>query len=795
MKIFKKTLVIVFFIVLSVCTGSIVSQGAKKNYKVSPKNKPIITEYQKKPEYNKHTKHYYMLRSYLEKIEENGGGTLTLKKGTYKIPSTLYVPSNVTIKCKNGVKLVKTNKTGTKKLKASKYMFQMVSPKKVKSKKKVSAYKGSKKVVIKGSGKVTIHLGEIKGAIGIYMAHNSGITIENIQFKKKNGGNYIWVEGSKNVKITNCKFYEGKTVAGTKNKMTIRLENINETINEFNGKWSKLSNTVNANIKITKNNFYNVEIGVGSTKYVSVNNKDYYQKKIQIKGNNFYNTTEAAIHGVGWKKTEIANNLIKTKKTKTKTVCGVRGYGLYNPLITGNVFNNSEYTIVLRDAANSGKGKEFPKLVAVIESGYVSKLEKNSVVNVSHFYVLQEGRRIFYFRNKTDKNFVITTNSTPYHEYYNDAENYAQKKMYYVFLSYMEQLEYAGGGTITVEPGTYSITNQICVPSNVTINLKDGVVLQKVGTTATDVCYAKSIFTLVPPSKDGTKNTISGYNGSRNVSIIGTGTVKIDCKNVKNAMGLVMGHGSNITLRGLTFLNEYGSHFIELNSSQNVVIENCTFQGFKVLDGKSHKECINIDGTDLVTQGFNYDWSTHDQTPCRNIYIRNNTFQNIGTAIGSHTFMAKNRVQIYHENVQITGNTVDGTYNAGIRALNWKNATITGNMFKNHQSLDDGKDTRYVAMLLRGVVNITVKGNTFDTGNYYAIRVTQITAPTTDSAKKAGYPDTVCALTEQNWADMKQNTIINYAEKYQNIVWRQTQDQSDKEATKIAFESVVTIDK
>ncbi len=795
MKISKKLFVMGLLVGISVSTGSVISQGAKKNYKVSPKTKPVITEYRDAKEYNKHTKHYFMLRSYLEKMEENGGGTLTLKKGTYKIPATLYVPSNVTIKCKNGVKLVKTKETGTKKLKATKYMFQMVASKKVTGKKKVSSYKGTKKVQIKGRGKVSINLGEIKGAIGIYMAHNSGITIDNIQFKKKNGGNYIWAEGSKNVKITNCKFYEGKTMAGTKNKLAVRLENINETINEFNGKWSKLGNTVNNNIKITNNKFYNAEIAIGSVKYVSVNGKDYYQKKIQIKGNSFYNTKDAAIQGVGWKKPEIANNLIKTKKTNEKTVCGICGYGLYNPSITGNVFNNCEYTIVLRDATNSGKGKEFPKMVAVMESGYVSKLEKNAVVNVSHFYVLQEGRRIFYFRNKTDRNFVITTNSTPYHEYYNDAENYAQKKMYYVFLSYMEQLEYAGGGTITIEPGTYSITNQICVPSNVTINLKDGVVLQKVGTTATDVCYAKSIFTLVPPSKDGTVNSISGYNGSKNVKIIGSGTATIDCKNVKNAMGVVMGHGSDITLSGLTFLNEYGSHFVELNSSQNVVIENCTFKGFKVLDEKSHKECINIDGTDLVTQGFNYDWSTHDLTACKNIVIRNNTFQNVGTAIGSHTFMAKNGVQIYHENIQITGNTVDGTYNSGIRALNWKNTTITGNMFKNHQSLDDGKGTRYVAMLLRGVVNATVKGNTFDTGNYYAIRVTQVTAPTTDAAKNAGYPDTVCALTEQNWTDMKQNTIINYAEKYQNIVWRQTQNQSDKEATKIAFESVVTIDK
>ena len=50
-----------------------------------------------------------------------------VKKGTYSIPGTLYIPSNVKIECKNGVKLKKTTSTGTKKFKATKFMFQTVS--------------------------------------------------------------------------------------------------------------------------------------------------------------------------------------------------------------------------------------------------------------------------------------------------------------------------------------------------------------------------------------------------------------------------------------------------------------------------------------------------------------------------------------------------------------------------------------------------------------------------------------------------------------------------------------------
>ena len=58
------------------------------------------------------------------------GGTLKLKKGTYKIPGTIYVPSNVKIVCANGVKIKKTKATGTKKVKSTKFLFQMISEEK-----------------------------------------------------------------------------------------------------------------------------------------------------------------------------------------------------------------------------------------------------------------------------------------------------------------------------------------------------------------------------------------------------------------------------------------------------------------------------------------------------------------------------------------------------------------------------------------------------------------------------------------------------------------------------------------
>ena len=101
---------------------------AAGKYTVKAGSSPINSSYKKLSTYNANTKQYYMLKSYLEKLEADGGGTLTLKKGTYKIPCTLYVPSNVTINLKKGVTIKKTTKTGTKKLKANNTIFELVPP-------------------------------------------------------------------------------------------------------------------------------------------------------------------------------------------------------------------------------------------------------------------------------------------------------------------------------------------------------------------------------------------------------------------------------------------------------------------------------------------------------------------------------------------------------------------------------------------------------------------------------------------------------------------------------------------
>lgn len=794
----KLGLILGFFVLMMFCAVQSETRAEAKTYTIGPKTAPCSSAYKRKPYYNTYTKNYYTIQSYLTKLGSKGG-TLKLKKGTYSIPCTLYVPSNVTIQCKSGVKLKKTKKTGTTKLKSSKFMFQLLPESKSGAKRTVSGYKASRNVKITGSGTVTIDLGKVSEATGIYAGHAKNITVSGIRFKNKKGGSYIWIEGSQNVTVKKCKFYAGAAKSGLKNRFAIRLENIHPNTNTFSGAWSKLDNTVNKKVTISDNTFSGQDYAIGTSKNTTAQKASgeatvYYQTGIKIADNSFTDTVKYAVYAMDWKKPSITGNKMTLKSSEKKSNCMVKGLGVYNPTIQTNTIESCHYAFIFDTAKNSGKGSALPVNKSVLESAYIKKMNNNTLSGLSHYYVTCEGVQVLFFNNKTDKEFTISTNSEPYHEKYKKNSDYSKRKVYYIFSSYMEQLEYAGGGTITVEPGLYQVSNNICIPSNVTLNLKDGVIFRKIGTTATDICYAKTLFTIVPPSLDGTVKTVSGYNGSHDVRIIGTGKVQFDCVNVLNTMTLAMGGARNVTISGVTFMNEYGSHFIELNSSNNVTIENCSFVGFKPYETKSYKECINVDGNDLVTDGFNYDWSAHDKTVCKDIYIKNNTFSNIGTAVGSHTYSCAGTTQLYHENVQFTNNTVTDTYNAAVRALNWKNCVVRGNIFKNIQSLSDenlnanGEQTHYVGLLLRGVINPTVTENTFDTIDYYPIRVVQSYSTTLDAAIKAGYPDTVCSISEENWKDMEKNKIVNISKaKYNYIIFRANDDEKDSEAEKRAF--------
>ena len=447
---------------------------------------------------------------------------------------------------------------------------------------------------------------------------------------------------------------------------------------------------------------------------------------------------------------------------------GVSFEGCYRPIVSSNTFTKLGQPIrftISKKTVKKRAGRRIIKRTVITKNSITAKriaqMKKNTVKKVMHYYVTfsndgKKQKRLFYYRDKSDNNLYLRPETRPYRERYTDEDTYrGNTKGYYQLRSYMEQLEYCGGGTLTLKKGTYYISNAVCIPSNVKIVFEDGVVIKKTKAIyQTELDNHKVIFIFVPPSKEKKKESVSGYGGTHDVTMTGIGNVVIDCNNKLPGRGMDMGHCRNIVIENLTFHNQYGSHYIELNSSQNVIVRNCNFWKFRDYKGDTYKEAINIDGTDYAVNGFNHVWSKHDKTVCQNIEITNCKFTDLGTAIGSHTYVANQGQQCYHTNSRITNNVFFGSTNCAIRALNWKNVLIADNSFRDIGIQNGAKN---FSIFMGGVIDATVTRNAF--ANVY-VPVTIRQQIQYELERKAGYPISECQITDKNWEDLLRTNVI-----------------------------------
>ena len=447
---------------------------------------------------------------------------------------------------------------------------------------------------------------------------------------------------------------------------------------------------------------------------------------------------------------------------------GVSFEGCYRPIVSSNTFTKLGQPIrftISKKTVKKRAGRRIIKRTVITKNSITAKriaqMKNNTVKKVTHYYVTfsndgKKQKRLFYYRDKSDNNLYLRPETRPYRERYTDEDTYrGNTKGYYQLRSYMEQLEYCGGGTLTLKKGTYYISNAVCIPSNVKIVFEDGVVIKKTKAIyQTELDNHKVIFIFVPPSKAKKKESVSGYGGTHDVTMTGIGNVVIDCNNKLPGRGMDMGHCRNIVIENLTFHNQYGSHYIELNSSQNVIVRNCNFWRFRDYKGDTYKEAINIDGTDYAVNGFNHVWSKHDKTVCQNIEITNCKFTDLGTAIGSHTYVAHQGQQCYHTNIRITDNVFFGSTNCAIRALNWRNVLIADNSFRDIGIQNGAKN---FSIFMGGVIDATVTRNAF--ANVY-VPVTIRQQIQYKLERKAGYPISECQITDKNWEDLLRTNVI-----------------------------------
>ncbi len=399
-KKFLVAFIVLTIMIITSSNGTIDAYAASssKTYTITTSSKPCDKSV-KYTTYNKYTRYYYTFLSYLNKLESQGGGTLIVEKGTYKITNTLYIPSNVTIKLKNGVKIVKGTKTGTSKFGASHSLFQMCSNANSRKKGIYSEYNGDSNISIIGEGNAEINLAYDKNTIGIMMGHNSKVKISNIKFTNMYSGHFIELDASSNVTISNCTFQNHQD-SSNNNKEAINIDTPDKATNGFHADWSSYDKTPNKDITITNCTFYNLERAIGTHKY----SENKLHTNVQLLNNIITNCDQDAIRIMNWDKPVIKGNTINNVANKKAGARAILASGVTDPIITGNTFKMVSRPIQIMPWKNSGDGSEYNIIYNVISDECIELMKKNS---------LSEADEYFIRFNKTYNEFRLDTVKIP----------------------------------------------------------------------------------------------------------------------------------------------------------------------------------------------------------------------------------------------------------------------------------------------------------------------------------------------------------------------------------------------
>lgn len=219
------------------------------------------------------------------------------------------------------------------------------------------------------------------------------------------------------------------------------------------------------------------------------------------------------------------------------------------------------------------------------------------------------------------------------------------------------------GGTIIFPAGVYKLTGSVYFYSHQRLIFEGGATLLQ-GAPLNNLLMNYSTAAM------------GGYEATENVVIDGATFDGGACTTNNTLMGIC--HSKNITIRGCSFRNGYGAwHDLEINSSKNVLVSDCVFEGLRRTDKNA---CL------IQVDSFNntdtWPWGNGlvDGTVSRMVDIRNSFFHDcaIAPAIGNHSTSVVDCIRIHDcifegltsnrgainfqsaKNVDVYNNTFDG---------------------------------------------------------------------------------------------------------------------------------------
>ena len=321
-----------------------------KSYRITPQTEPVDPALRAYSTYNTQTRNHYTLRSYLEKIEAEGGGTLVLSKGVYLSPLRVGVPSNTTIILEDGVIIKKTNDTGTSKIRATTSIFDLVPPSVLRLNTTVGKYGGSKNIKIIGRGNAQIDLNYFPRGSAFAIAHNENLYLGGITIRHQQGSHAIELDATKTALIENMHFVDAKMIAGTGPNESINLDTPDPVTKGFQWKWSAQDRTPNHDITIRKNDFTNINVAIGTHQY----SQDRPHTAVRILNNVIDGTKDHAISMMNWNQPVIQYNTIRNVHRADGKAIAILGRGVVGGSIKQNRLEKIDRAIQFQPHVNYG---------------------------------------------------------------------------------------------------------------------------------------------------------------------------------------------------------------------------------------------------------------------------------------------------------------------------------------------------------------------------------------------------------------------------------------------------------
>lgn len=208
------------------------------------------------------------------------------------------------------------------------------------------------------------------------------------------------------------------------------------------------------------------------------------------------------------------------------------------------------------------------------------------------------------------------------------------------------------GGTIYFPDGTYLISSTLIFYSNQIFKLSDNAVILRSKESNPITKYLLASYS---------EPQWNGYEGTHDVVISG-GIFDGNADLIEKSTLVNTVHCRNIRIVGCRFRHCSMWHMIEINSTENAVIDGCVFDGpsYTLIPENLLNEQIQLDLAHEGSYGPVYNCDDKlidfckDDTVCHNVVISNNIFKCAGfPAIGHHGDCG-------HHNILIENNIFDG---------------------------------------------------------------------------------------------------------------------------------------